>query len=155
MKDFNTIYETYKNNIYHLALSYTKNRSDAEDIVVNTFIKLYKNMSKIQDDTHLRYWLYKVAINECKTLSISFWKKNVLFFKENEEGNIKAEVSEDGLLEELEKLPKLDRIVIHLFYYENYKIEEIATILRKSPASIKTRLHRARITLKTIIKEKL
>ncbi len=153
MNEFNDIYEKYKNDIYHLALSYTNNFADAEDVVINTFMKLYRNLNKIYDEEHLKKWLIKVAINECKTLFLSSWKRKVSFFKNNEEVNLRDSYKENTLLEDIAKLQKIDRIIIHLFYYENYKVEEIAAILKRSPSSIKTRLHRARISLKEIIKE--
>ncbi len=152
---FDKIYEKNKDDIFRLALSYTNNYADAEDITINTFTKLYKNISKITDETHLRRWLLKVTINECKSLSVSYWKKKILFFKDNEENNIKVENNENNLLDCISKLPKTDRIIIHLYYYENYSIEEIANILNKSISSIKTRLHRARLNLKDILKEDL
>ncbi len=155
MNEFYDIYEKYKNDIYRLALSYTNNFADAEDIVVNTFMKLYKNLNKINNEEHLKKWLIKVAINECKTLFLSSWKKKVSFFKNDEENNLKEPHKENILLDVIAKLPPTDRIIIHLFYYENYKIEEIATILKKSSSSIKTRLHRVRSSLKNIITEEL
>lgn len=153
MNDFDIIYEKHKNNIYRLALSYTKNTADAEDIVINTFIKLHKNLSKIKSEEHLRNWLIKVSINECKTLSLSVWKKKVSLFKDNEENRIPESLIQNELLDSIAKLSKTDRLIIHLFYYENYKIEEIAKILNKSTPAIKTKLHRARLKLKEILKE--
>lgn len=154
-ESFNKIYEEYKDDIFRLALSYTNNYADAEDITINTFLKLYKNLNKIINEEHLKRWLLKVAVNECKTLKLSSWKKKVLFLKENEEANIKDNKVDNNLLDSIAKLPKIDRLIIHLFYYEDYKIEEISTILKKSKTSIKTRLHRARLNLKDILKEDL
>lgn len=153
MNEFNNVYEKYKDDIFRLALSYTNNYADAEDITINTFFKLYKNFNKINNSVHLKKWLIKVAINECKTLSLSNWKKKVSFFKDNEENNIKDITPESELLDSLAQLPKTDRLIIHLFYYENYKIDEISQILKKSNNAIKTKLHRARVSLKNILKE--
>ncbi len=153
MNDFDIIYEKHKNTVYRLALSYTKNTADAEDIVINTFVKLHKNLSKIKSEEHLRNWLIKVSINECKTLSLSVWKKKVSLFKDNEENRIPESLIQNELLDSIAKLSKTDRLIIHLFYYENYKIEEIAKILNKSTPAIKTKLHRARLKLKEILKE--
>ncbi len=152
---FNNIYEEYKEDIFRLALSYTNNYADAEDITINTFLKLYKNINKISNKDHLKRWLLKVSINECKTLSLSSWKKKIVFFKDNEENNIKEEKTENKLLDSISMLSKTERLIIHLFYYEDYKIEEIANLLKKSKASIKTRLYRARLNLKDILKEDL
>ena len=54
----------YANNVYKIAVSYCNNRSDAEDIVQNVFIKLLKSKEKFKDDEHVKRWLIRVAINE-------------------------------------------------------------------------------------------
>lgn len=63
----------YANNVYKIAVSYCNNRSDAEDIVQNVFIKLLKSKEKFKDDEHVKRWLIRVAINESKNMNTSFW----------------------------------------------------------------------------------
>ena len=74
-EEFQQIFNQYKNNIYYLALSYTKNPKDAEDIVQNTFLKLYKRKENFKDEEHLKRWLIKVTINNAKSLITSLWFK--------------------------------------------------------------------------------
>ena len=54
----------YANNVYKIAVSYCNNRSDAEDIVQNVFIKLLKSKEKFKDDEHVKRWLIRVAIEK-------------------------------------------------------------------------------------------
>lgn len=152
-KDFDRIYNLYKNDIYHLALSYTKNIKDAEDIVQNTFIKFYKQKNSFENDIAIKKWLIRVSINECKNLFLSAWKRKTKPLTEVEENTLESAIAEDNLLEVLFSLAKKDRIVIHLYYYEDYSIKEIAKLLKTNEGTIKTRLYRARIKLKEILKE--
>ncbi|MBR1386122.1 MAG: RNA polymerase sigma factor [Bacilli bacterium] len=153
-KDFLRIFNMYKNDIYRLAYSYTKNFSDSDDIVQNVFIKLYKKEKILEkSDIEIKKWLIKVTINECKTIFLSSWKKKICSLTEKEENIMKSQSKEYFLLDEINKLSKNERLVIFLYYYENYKIKEISTIMKKSETNIQTILYRARNKLKYIIKE--
>ena len=151
--EFDDIYEKYKNNIYHLALSYTKNQYDAEDIVQNVFIKLHKNLAKLLNEAHIKNWLIKVTINDCKTYILSSWCKKVRLFQDQEEENITFTYQNDELLSTIFELPKKDRLIIHLYYYEGYSIQEIGKLLKIKKNAVKQRVRRAREKLKHILKE--
>ena len=155
MIEFDNVYEKYKNTVYRLAISYLKNPVDAEDIVQNVFLKLHKNLKKFDNEEYLKNWLIKVTINECKTNLLSYYKRKVRLFINNEEEQIKDKESEDEVLNSLFLLPKQDRLIIHLYYYENYKVKEIANILKMKENTVKQRLHRDREKLRDILKEEL
>lgn len=73
---FIELFKKYHNDVYRLAYGYTLNFQDAEDIMQQTFIKLYKNINKLkQDEEYTKKWLFKVASNQSKDLLKSFWKK--------------------------------------------------------------------------------
>ncbi len=153
-EQFLKIFNMYKNDIYRLAYSYTKNLSDSDDIVQNVFIKLYKKERILEkSDIEIKKWLIKVTINECKTIFLSSWKKKICSLTEKEENIIKTNNKEYFLLDEINKLSKNERLIIFLYYYENYRIKEISTIMKKSETNIQTILYRARNKLKSIIKE--
>lgn len=149
---FLRIFNLYKNDIYRLAYSITKNTYDTDDIVQTVFIKLYNNKIINKDDKEIKRWLIKVTINECKTIFLSSWKRRIVSLTEKHE-NIKYEKDNDNLLNEINKLSKKERIVIFLYYYEGYKVKEIANILGKSETNIQTILYRARKSLKDILEE--
>ncbi len=150
-EEYIRIFTLFKNDIYRLAFSYTKNTLDADDIVQSVFIKLYKNFDKFSDDISIKKWLTKVTINECKTLFLSAWKRKMVPITIKEEPAIKEKI-DTNLIDALFKLPKKYRIVLFLFYYEDYKIKEIAELLNVKEETIKTRLSRARSQLKDILK---
>ena len=149
---FLRIFNLYKNDIYRLAYSITKNTYDTDDIVQTVFIKLYNNKIINKDDKEIKRWLIKVTINECKTIFLSSWKRRIVSLTEKHE-NIKYEKDNDNLLNEINKLSKKERIVIFLYYYEGYKVKEIANLLGKSETNIQTILYRARKSLKNILEE--
>ena len=149
---FLRIFNLYKNDIYRLAYSITKNTYDTDDIVQTVFIKLYNNKIINKDDKEIKRWLIKVTINECKTIFLSSWKRRIVSLTEKHE-NIKYEKDNDNLLNEINKLSKKERIVIFLYYYEGYKVKEIANLLGKSETNIHTILYRARKSLKDILEE--
>ena len=149
---FLRIFNLYKNDIYRLAYSITKNTYDTDDIVQTVFIKLYNNKIINKDDKEIKRWLIKVTINECKTIFLSSWKRRIVSVTEKYE-NIKYEKDNDNLLNEINKLSKKERIVIFLYYYEGYKVKEIANLLGKSETNIQTILYRARKSLKDILEE--
>ena len=153
-KQFIRIFNLYKNDIYRLAYSYTKNISDSDDITQNTFIKLYNHIDILNNqDQDIKKWLIKVTINECKTFLLSSWKKKIIAFTEKEENTLSTTLPDNYLLEAILQLPKKYRTIIFLYYYENYKIKEISEILNISVTNIKTILSRARKKLKEILKE--
>ena len=151
---FIRIFNLYKNDIFRLAYSYTKNISDSDDITQNAFIKLY-NHNEILDnvDQDIKKWLVRITINECKTILLSSWKKRIIAFTEKEENTISIILPNNDLLEAILELPKKYRTIIFLYYYENYKIKEISEILNISVTNVQTILSRARKKLKEFLKE--
>ena len=151
-EEYIRIFTLFKNDIYRLAYSYTKNYSDTDDIVQSVFIKLYKNFDKFADDTSIKKWLTKVTINECRTLFLSAWKRKVFPITDKEENIVEEKKDDSSLIDSLMQLPKKYRIVLFLFYYEDYKIKEISEILNLNESTIKTRLSRAKSLLKDVFK---
>ena len=154
-QQFIEIFNLYKNDVLRLAFSYTKNMADAEDITQTVFIKLYNNFQNFENKSHIKKWCIKVTINTCKDFLLSAWKRKIRFFAEREENNIAfEEQNQDSfVITTLMSLPKKYRLVIHLFYYENYKIDEISEILKIKKSTVLVQLSRARLILKEKLKE--
>lgn len=152
-KEFIEIFNLYKNDIYRLAFSYTKNFADSDDITQNVFVKFYNKFNSFSNKDYIKKWLIKVTVNECKTLFLSAWKRKILPFTEKEENIIYQENARNDLLKNVFELPKKYRIVVYLNYYEDYKIKEISELLNITESSIQTQLLRAREKLREILKE--
>lgn len=148
------LYNKYKNSVYRLAFSYCKNTADAEDITQETFIKRFTADIKFSDDKSEKAWLMKVAANKCKDLFKSITYKYFYYSVSLEEANLTYESSEESAVyHAVMELPPKYRIVIHLYYYEDYSVAEIGKILGKSDTAIQTRLYRARNLLKKSLGE--
>ena len=143
----------YKNNVYAAAFSICKNASNAEDVVQDTFLQYYMTHINFDNEQHIRAWLLRVAINKAKNIQSSFWHRNGMPLDDFIE-TLSFETPETKeLFEEVMKLPEKYRVVVHLFYYEDYSIKEIAKILRTTESNIKVRLSRGRVKLKDALKE--
>lgn len=151
IRNINYIVDTYGDMLYRVAYQYTRNRSEAEDITQDVFVAMLKKMP-FKSEEHLKAWIIRVAINK----SINYLKSNrkrVLSLDENID--VAGEQNFDREeIEELQSLPRFDRSVIYLYYYEGYSIKEIAKITGKSANSINIRLFRAREKLKTLLEER-
>lgn len=144
---FTKIYLNYYNIVYRVAYNYTLNRYDSEDIVQQTFAKLYKNISKFQsvnEDT--KSWLLRVTINESKNYLLSSWKRKNDLKEDLEIFGIKE--NESTLFYDLKKIPQKYRIVLYLYYFEGYNIKEISKILKITESNTKQRLKRGKEKLK-------
>ncbi|HOV24824.1 MAG TPA: sigma-70 family RNA polymerase sigma factor [Pseudobacteroides sp.] len=121
-------------------------------MVQNVYLKLHKNICNLNDDDHARRWLIRVAINECKNQFLSNWVRRVIPLDETLVDEVSFE-ADDKVWQAVMSLPQKYRIVIYLFYYEEYSTSEIAETLKLKEASVRKQLQRARERLKTILKE--
>lgn len=144
---FNKYFNLFYRDVYRLAFSYTLNYADSKDIVQETFIKLYKNMNKFKENTdvEIKRWLMVVASNNCKDYLKSFWKREVKNLAEENQSFVNYDKE---ILDMLQQLDKKYRIPLFLYYYEGYKISEIAKILREKESTIKMRLANGKKMLK-------
>lgn len=140
----------YKDMVYRLAFTYLKNSHDADDITQEVFLKYVTLDKTFQSDEHLKSWLITVTINHCKNLLKSSWFKKTQPLDEN----IQFEQQKNSnLYHAVMTLSKDYRIVIYLFYYEDYSTKEIASMLGKNESTIRSHLARARKKLKNILLE--
>ena len=135
----------YAQTVTSVCIMRLKNYSDAEDCFQNTFIKLYANSPEFSDETHLKAWLIRVAINECKDhifrscRNLPLDRAEALTFSQEDE--------RDASWALMRTAPKY-REVLYLYYCERYKVDEIAQILGKKPNTVKSLLKRGREQLR-------
>ncbi len=149
--DFKRIVEQNNKRVFLIALSYTKNQADAEDIMQNVFLKLWKSKEVFESDEHIQKWLTVVSSNESKNL-LRFYKKQAdePEFELSENFPFKT-VEDKEIFSAVMKLPPKIALVIHLFYYEDMCIKDIAKTLVISENAVKTRLNRGRMKLKELL----
>lgn len=145
--------DRYKNNLFVIAFNVCKNVEDAEDVVQDTFIQYISLNKDFESEQHIRAWLIRVAINKAKNKNTGFFRRNALPLEDYVETLTFDSPESSELFEAVMTLPEKYRVVIHLFYYEDYSVKEIAEIVRISQSNVKVRLSRARALLKNTLKE--
>lgn len=144
------ITEKYFDNVYRLALSRTGNKSDAEDVTQEVFVRFLKTDTHFFSEEHAKAWLIKVTVNCSKNVFLSsHYKKTVPLTEEISFSQ--PELEELYLV--VARLPLKYRTVIHLFYYEDMSIESISKCLKMKESTVKSQLHRGRELLKTMLKD--
>ncbi|MCC8167973.1 MAG: sigma-70 family RNA polymerase sigma factor [Clostridiales bacterium] len=143
----------YTDLSYRVALSGCRHQQDAEDVVQNVMLKLFSGRREFADEDHLRRWIVRVTVNECKDLWRSPWKVHTISIDEMTEEPIFSQPEYESLYEALRKLDEKYRIVVHLYYYEGYSVREIAGLLHRRETTVQTQLMRARNKLKEQLKE--
>lgn len=138
----------YHQTVYRAAVSLVHNTAEADDIVQETFVKLFNSNKSFNSDEHCKAWLIRTAINLSKDLLRSF---RYIRTEELSETIPAESRDERELAEALAELPSKYRLVIHLHYFEGYSSAEIAEILGISTTAVTTRLARARERLKSFM----
>lgn len=142
--------DQYGNRILRLAYTYLHNMSDAEDILQDTLLQFLKKVPSFDSAEHEKAWLLCVAANLSKN-RITY---NVVRRTDELDETLIAEEQEDlsFVWEAVKSLPTQYREAIHLFYYEGYSTRQIAEILNKKEATVRSDLHRGRVKLKELLK---
>lgn len=149
MEDIETLFQTYKNDVYRLALSYTGSTEEAEDVCQTVFLKA---MAASVQPGKERAWLMQVTANQCRNLLRSAWWKRT----EPLEQELPAvEPQYSDLFQEVMALPPKYRVVIYLRYYEECSTKEMSSLLHISQSAVTTRLSRAREMLRPMLEEEL
>jgi RNA polymerase sigma-70 factor (ECF subfamily) len=140
-------YEIYSDMLFRIALIHLGSRQDAEESTQDTFIKLIEKAPAFKDAEHQKAWLIRVITNHCKTLLGRGWRKREVKLESAEP--IAVDSPENlALLQLVMAMPMKYKTVIHLYYYEDYPIQEISKILQISQSAVKMRLQRGRQLLK-------
>lgn len=146
--------EKYGNSVLHIAYTYLKNMSDAEDIMQDVFLKIINKVPKFNDETHEKAWIMRTSINMCKNKINLFWNKNRISSDNLEYVSYNENFGDDStVIDAVLSLPQNYRIVIYLYYYEGYSTKEIAELINKSDSTVRSSLLRARLKLKDLLKE--
>lgn len=145
--------ETYRDRLFAAAFQVCGNAADAEDAAQEALLRYHVSEKQFESEQHIRAWLLRVAINCAKNVSRSFWRRNIVPLEEYMD-SLEFETGESRqIFREVMGLPEKYRLVIHLFYYEDYHVAEIAKILALTETNVKVRLSRGRQLLKKALQE--
>ncbi|MDN4607135.1 sigma-70 family RNA polymerase sigma factor [Sporosarcina highlanderae] len=148
----------YSDDILHLVYTYVKNRTIAEDLAQEIFIKCYEKLNQFNRQSTIKTWLYRIASNHCKDYLRSWHYRKITLSnkvfdhipsksKQVEEEVIKHS-EENNLTNAVMNLPLKYREVVFLHYYEELSLKEISKITSVNINTLKTRLKRAKELLK-------
>lgn len=146
-------FREYGDRVFTAAFQICGNKADADDVVQDTFVKYYTLDREYESEAHLKAWLLRVAINRAKDIAGSFWRRNTVSWEEYMEELDFAAPEDSRLFQAVMGLPRKYRVPIHLYYLEEYSVEEIAKLLRCRPGTVKSQLSRGRKLLKSMLME--
>ncbi len=154
------LYRLYSKAMYNICLRMVKNEEDAEDLLQNSFVDVFRNLDRFRFQSSVGAWIKRVVVNNC----INFLKKKRLQFTELEERHAfqfaelpssdedESPLQVKAIKNALFQLPDGYRVVFSLYALEGYDHQEIAEILGISVATSKSQYSRAKQKLRVLLK---
>lgn len=158
---FGYFVDTYQNMALTIAYRLCRNRSDAEDVVQDAFLKAYQNLHSYKFNGKFSTWFYRIVYNtgithinrkQNKDSQLEVDQRSETmnvqpdFFEKKEQEELRSTI-EEALLQ----LPSNEAVIVSLYYLEDYSVKEITQIVSLSESNVKIRLFRARKKLKELI----
>ena len=151
-EQFTAYAQRYLDTVYRVAFNYIKSAADADDVTQNVFLKLLQERKPFEGDDHVKNWLIRVTINECKNLVRSRWWRHESY--EDYAATLPFDnAAQSDLFYAVMELPQKYRVPIYLHYYEEYSTQEIADILKVGKNTVCTQLKRGRELLRKSFQE--
>ena len=136
--------------VYRLACAVTGSRSDADDVFQEVFLRYHRAAPDFESQAHEKAWLLRVTVNRSRSLLSAPWRRRIVPL---EDVYACPGPEESAVAEALAALPPGDRTLLHLYYYEGYRTEEMARLLNRKSATVRSQLTRARQKLARLLKE--
>ncbi|MEJ7674709.1 MAG: RNA polymerase sigma factor [Chitinophagaceae bacterium] len=149
---FTAILKKYQEKLYWHIRRLVIDHDDADDVLQNMFIKVWKGLENFREDSQLYTWLYRIATNESLTFLEQRKKRNLVSLDTVENGlenKLKADSNFDANRLEwklqlgIQQLPEKQRIVFNLRYYDEMPYEEMSRVLETSEGALKASYHHA------------
>lgn len=157
---FKTLVKRYKEKLYWHIRKIVISHDDADDVLQNTFIKIFRNIDKFKGDSKLYTWMYRIATNESISFLNSKAKRNQVSNKtlnENAIQNLVADVYFEGdeiqlkLQKAIAQLPRIQQLVFNMRYFDDIKYKDMSSILETSEGALKASYHIAVKKIKTYL----
>ena len=145
--------ERNSQRLFLLVLSFTHSHADAEDVLQDVFLKLWTYTKPFENDTHMDKFLTRVCVNTCRNRLRTLSRRRETLSEDALQLYTFDTPEDYDLFCAVTNLPTRERTVVHLFYYEDLSVKEIAQMLHIGQSAVKTALHRARNHLKDYMKE--
>jgi len=151
-REYTQAAERYLDMVYRVALNWFGRPADAEDAAQEAMLRLWRTDTAFQSEEHLRRWLVKVTVNECKRIALRPWRSRTAALEECD-GPVFEDRERRELFEAVMELPGKYRTPLYLYYYEGYAVNEVGELLDLRPSTVQTRLARGREKLKKMLTE--
>jgi RNA polymerase sigma-70 factor (ECF subfamily) len=148
----------YRDMVYGIALTHTGNRSDAEDVFQETFLVYHRKQPLFDGEERRKAWLITTALNCSRQLTQGSWRRKVVpLYEQDIEGRPDDRFhfrtdEQDLVFSALQELPGTYRTVLHLFYFEDMSIAQIASTLGIEAGTVKVQLSRGRARMRDRLK---
>jgi RNA polymerase sigma-70 factor (ECF subfamily) len=159
---FRKLLQLYQKPLYNHVRGMVMNHDDADDVLQNTFIKVFANLKNFKGDSKLFSWMYRIATNEAITFMQQRSKKQGISNEEvqqKELNKLESDVFFDGneiqlkLQKAIATLPEKQQLVFKMKYFEELKYEEISEILGTSVGGLKASYHHATKKIEAFVTE--
>lgn len=142
-------------SLFRLCFMYLGDRALAEDALQETFLKAYQALDRFRGDSSHQTWLTRIAINACKSIRRSAWMRHVDRTKSLDDlpgGETPFELADDTVVRAVMALPTRQRTVILLYFYQGFRVPEIAQLLSLPVSTVSSQFQRAKARLKQQLK---
>jgi len=147
---FRTLVSEYKERLYWLIRRIVLNHDDTDDVLQNTFIKVFKNIDTFKSESKLYTWLYRIATNEAITFVNKKAKRANITMEAAKDlaiANLKSDIYFEGdaiqlqLQKAIATLPEKQQLIFTMKYFENHTYEQLSEILDTSVGGLKSSYH--------------
>jgi RNA polymerase sigma factor (sigma-70 family) len=151
-RSFTLILKKYQEKLYWHIRRMVVSHDDANDVLQNMFIKVWKALENFREDSQLYTWLYRIATNECLTFLEKEKKRSAVSFSDVETGlsnklqsdkHFDANKLEWKLQVAIQQLPEKQRVVFNLRYYDEMPYQKMSEVLETSEGALKASYHHA------------
>ncbi|WP_010134918.1 RNA polymerase sigma factor [Ochrovirga pacifica] len=159
---FDKLVSLYKERLYWHIRKIVIDHEDTDDVLQNTFIKVYKNIQGFKEESKLYSWMYRIATNEAITFLNKSAKKSNLPFDEYQK-ELRTSVQDDELFDgdsiqiilqkAIAELPHKQQLVFNMKYFDDMKYEDMSEILQTSVGALKSSYHHAVKKIEAFIKK--
>jgi len=160
---FHSLVKKYQERLYWHIRKIVLDHDDTDDILQNTFIKVWRSIDKFREESSLYTWLYRIATNESLTFINSNKRRSLIPMNDTSEflmNNLESDVYFEGdeiqrsLQEAILKLPEKQRIVFNLRYFEEMKYDDMSQVLDTSVGALKASYHHAAKKIEEYLKNR-
>lgn len=162
-KGFRLLVNTYQQKLYYHVRRIVDTHENADDVLQNTFVKVYKNIANFEAKSKLYTWMYRIATNEAltyrKKMKMEAQHHGDIDELKNMVGEVSMGLESDQLLSWLklaiDSLPNKQKIVFNMRYYDEMSYSQMSEILATSEGALKASYHHAVKKVEQIIKDKM